>query len=377
VYDLIIIGGGMSGISAGHFFRNRNILLLEKGELLSGATGNNAGYLITGFGEHFYRTARRWGAERATEIQRMHLACHRGMRELSSAVNNCGSFTIGLTEEETSELRLSFEQMKAQGFRVEWIKSASIGLRKGTPALFHADDGLIDSRKFWLGLANEIPCRTNIEVLQVVEEGDSLRVITSSQEFQARLVIYCLNGFSETLLPELKGRIIPVRAQMTQISILEAPPCSEPVIADYGEIYWNFTSDTLRFGGLEYLVPEEETGIATSISQKIEEAQRNWIENNFKISISGKPVKSWCGTMGITVDGFPVVGRIPERKNQYVLAGLCGLGNSYAWICASWLQDWIVNDKYQIPHYFSSDRILNLPRYTGGNWRSLYEAWNH
>lgn len=367
----------MSGISVAYFFRDQSILLLEKGELLSGATGNNAGFLITGFGEHFLRTAQRWGTHRATEIQQIHLSSHRRVRELTNTVEDTGSFTIALTEKEAEELRLSYELMRAQGFPAEWRDEISAGLRQDRPGIFNPEDGLFDSKTFWKELASNLPVKTGTSVTQVLEEADSLLVLTSNGEFRARKVVYCLNAFSSELLPELSGKFIPLRGQMLELEILEDRPCLQPILAQYGDIYWNFTPNTLRFGGLESSIPDEETGIATSYSARILEAQVKWIQDNLQIRHSERPLKTWYGTMAFTLDGFPFVGTLPERRNQYVLAGMCGLGHSYALECASWLFELIVHDKVLIPHYFSSDRILNLPDYTGGDWRTLYEAWNH
>jgi glycine/D-amino acid oxidase-like deaminating enzyme len=165
---------------------------------------------------------------------------------------------------------------------------------------------------------------------------------------------------------------------MVELPLRKEPPCRNPVLCNYGEIYWCFTDKTLRFGGLEYLVPEDEVGIATSLSQKILQSQLQWIEENFEDGlVSPLAMKAWYSTMAYTVDGFPFVGRLPGRPNQYILAGMCGIGHSYVMECASWLRDLILRDVNVIPAYFSSDRMLNLPDYTGGDWRSLYEAWNH
>ena len=348
--------------------------MLEKAEPHSGATGNNAGFLITGFGEHFSKTVRNWGLERAIEIQKTHIASHRMIRELTNTVVDCGSYTIPVTEKERTDLRNSYELMRENGFPVEWLESAPVSLRG--PAIFNPQDGLMDSKRFWMELAAGLPCNKNSEVLNVLDAGNSFRIQTKSQEFSARRIVYCLNAFSGDLLPELKRRIIPLRGQMLEVELISRPPCFQPVIAEYGEVYWNFTEKTLRFGGLEYLCPEEEVGIAAFPSAEVTGVQLSWIRKNLEIEF-GKVLKTWCGTMGFTVDGFPFVGELPGRPNQYVLAGMCGLGHSYAMVGASWLFERIAHDKAAIPAYFSSDRIIILPEYSGGNWRSLYEAWNH
>ena len=367
----------MSGIAVGYFFRGQNILLLEKGDLLAGATGHNAGFLITGFGEHFSRTAQRLGKQRASEIQRIHLASHRRIRELTNKVEDTGSFSIGFTEKEIRELRESYELMLSEGFPVEWRDVILAGLNQDRPGIFNPADGLLDSKAFWTELATNFPVQTQSPVVRVVDEKDSLLVVTSKEEFRARRVVYCLNAFSGELLPELRGKFIPLRGQMLELEIGAERPCVQPVIAQHGDLYWNFTSNSLRLGGLESSIPEEEMGIARSLSKKILAEQLKWIHDNVQVSHSERPLRTWYGTMAFTLDGFPFVGPLPERRNQFVLSGMCGLGHSYALECASWLYELIAADKAVIPNYFSSDRIRNLPDYTGGGWRSLYEAWNH
>ena len=81
-------------------------------------------------------------------------------------------------------------------------------------------------------------------------------------------------------------------------------------------------------------------------------------------------------TMAYTLDGFPFVGALLQ-KNRYILGSLCRMGNSYALKSAYWLYELIANRQNVILSYCSSDRMNTLPAYAGGDWRKLYEAWNH
>lgn len=381
VYDLIIIGGGMSGISVGHFFRNRNILILERDDLLSGASGNNAGFIVSGFGEHFNRSAARWGLQRAVEIQNIHVATHRRIRELAAGFDcdyrSTGSLSVALDEEERNDLQQSGRQMHDQGYFVEWIDQPPAGLVHSMGALFNPADASIDSVRFWRRLADELPVLTQCEVRQVDQRNEIQVVITDRGIFEAEKVVFCLNAFAASLLPELSGRFIPLRGQMLELPLLYEPPTFCPILTDYGDTYWRFREKSLLFGGLEALGLEREVGIATEVSAEITEKQLEWIRSHFGPNlIAAQPVRSWCSTMAFTVDGFPFVGAL-ARSNQYVLSGLCGLGHGYAMESASWLFELIAHDRDLIPAYCSSARIETLPVYTGGNWRKLYEAWNH
>lgn len=383
MFDLIIIGGGMSGISVAHFFRDQNILLLEKGNLLSEASGKNAGFIVSGFGEHFHRTAERWGIELACEIQNIHLANHKRIRELAvrfdCEYNPSGSLSIPNSEKEKQDLFQSYELMLREGYSVEWREEANIGLKETRDGLFNQSDASIDPVKFWSKLAEGLPVQTDCNVHNVTSSNGSVLVETNRGKFQAAKVVYCLNAFSAELISELRGRYVPLRGQIAELYVKGNAPAPCPVITQYGDIYWRFAKGKLIFGGLEGSLPDEEVGIAEDVSTPILENQLNWIRKNFHPNLSdftSKDVSARCSTMAFTVDGFPFVGPL-SQDNCYVLSGLCGLGHGYAMECASWLYELLKNGHNKIPSYISSDRIKTLPVYKGGDWRNLYEAWNH
>src|SRR5262245_4411747 len=379
IYDLIIVGGGMSGISVGHHFRDKSILILEKGNLLSGATGHNAGFIISGFGEHYAKTVARLGRERAGEIQNLHIKNHSSIRELAKdCYKKAGSFTVSYDETEFHNMKRSYELLKEDAFNVDWLDSIDCGLKTASSGICNHDDAIIDSVKFWNSLAANLPVRAQCTVSEIIDDKSSVRLNTAQGKFEAENVVFCLNAFSASLLPELAALYIPLRGQMLQLPLKSKTPTEKPVITNYGEIYWHFSDTHLNFGGLEFRVPEEETGIATEVSKRITDVQLDWIRQfmNPDLFASYTPVRMWCSTMAFTVDGFPFVGAL-DRPRCYVLGGMCGLGHSYALEAARWIHELITTGKNIIPEFCSSDRMKSLTRFAGGNWRSQYETWNH
>jgi glycine/D-amino acid oxidase-like deaminating enzyme len=382
IYDLIIIGGGMSGISVAHHFREKNILILERGTLLSGATGRNAGFIISGFGEHYAKTVSRLGRDTAREIQLIHLSSHKKIAALARNINcyysPTGSLTIPFNDTELEDLQRSYKLLKDDGFNVEWRETVDVGLHKNCAALLNKDDAWIDSLSFWKTIASNIPAKTECEVLQITDGTNSIHVRTNDGSYETENIIFCLNAFSAQLLPELEGLYIPLRGQMVELRINQGTPTLSPVIMNYGDIYWNFWAQTLRLGGFEYSSPAEEVGISNEISSNILNSQVEWIQKSFRNELfsSIQPIRSWCSTMAFTIDGFPFVGKL-QRNRSYVMAGMCGLGHSYVMECAKWLHELITTGHNIIPVYCDSSRIKTLKRFTGGNWRNLYEAWNH
>ena len=284
-----------------------------------------------------------------------------------------------MTKDEQSDLAQSYELLKQEGFSVEWLDPVAIGMKKPCSALLNRSDGSMNPVKFWTRVAEGLPVQSHCEVLSVTHQKDFLAVETTTGNFKARRVVYCLNAFAESLLPVMKGRYIPLRGQIIELPLLGKSPTERPIYAKYGDLYWRFTTNSLIFGGLEDAVPDQEVGIAKEVSTQILDAQVRWIQENFEdhlIEFSPQTWKTRCSTMAFTVDGFPFVGPVAE-KDCYVLSGLCGLGHGYAMECASWLYDLIELGINKIPAYISSDRMNTLPVYTGGDWRNLYEAWNH
>lgn len=400
MYDLIVIGGGMSGISVGHYFRNQNILVLEKGKLLSGATGHNAGFIVSGFGEHFHRTVLRQGLDRAREIQEIHRASHLQIRSLAQNIDcnyrQSGSYAVAGDETERNDLWFSYELLRDQGYAVEWVETPPVGLKELCGSILNRDDGVFDQIRFWSRLAEGLPVRTNCEVLSVHENS----VETTQGFFYGKRIVFCLNAFAAALVPDLNGRYIPLRGQMLETPVEAEIPTDLPVFTRYGDIYWRFLPGKLWFGGLEAAVPEDEVGIAAELSKQIKDSQIEWIKQHFAEQSIGmvrasrpqasrrakgrladgtsapQVTKAWCSTMAFTVDGFPFVGRL-AHPDHYVLSGLCGIGHSYALEGARWLYELIENGRDIIPPYCASDRIKTLPVYTEGNWRTIHEAWNY
>jgi hypothetical protein len=44
---------------------------------------------------------------------------------------------------------------------------------------------------------------------------------------------------------------------------------------------------------------------------------------------------------------------------------------------AHWIHELITTGRNIIPEFCSSDRMKSLPRFSGGDWRSQNETWNH
>src|SRR5450759_2788194 len=68
--DVIVIGGGIAGVSLLHHLRLRGInsVLLERSQLAAGASGRNAGFLLAGVAANYAEAVRVFGHDKAREV---------------------------------------------------------------------------------------------------------------------------------------------------------------------------------------------------------------------------------------------------------------------------------------------------------------------
>src|SRR6202022_4780961 len=68
--DVLVIGGGITGVSLLHHLRLRGIegVLVERAHIAAGASGRNAGFLLAGGADNYAEAVRILGRSQAREI---------------------------------------------------------------------------------------------------------------------------------------------------------------------------------------------------------------------------------------------------------------------------------------------------------------------
>ena len=165
----------------------------------------------------------------------------------------------------------------------------------------------------------------------------------------ARHVVHSTNAHISHLVPGLRGRIFPVRGQMSAQTPGDRFPCQG------NKFSWLFNYDR----GFDYLtqLPEGPMmfggGLARSDGSGVAELGVStdcdlslYIEIHLSGALSalfgrqswghvqGNPIQAmWTGSMGFSTDGFPWVGLLPESATHRRLAGSDGHGAE--WVCAA------------------------------------------
>lgn len=181
------------------------------------------------------------------------------------------------------------------------------------------------------------------------------KVETDRGRVLAKHVIHCTNAHVGHLVPGLRGRIFPVRGQMSA----QIPGDQFPNQAN--DHSWIFNHDR----GFDYLtqLPSGQMMLGGGFAQgELAGAADLGIATDSKLSmliaihlsgalpvffedwgeVTGRPVQAmWTGNMAFTSDGFPWVGRLPDSAT-----GRSGHGNGGEWISAAFggegmVQSWL------------------------------------
>jgi len=170
----------------------------------------------------------------------------------------------------------------------------------------------------------------------------------------ANKIVYCMNAYTSSLLPELEEKFVPFRGQMiaTDIlpkQILQVIPTMS-MSCNNGNDYFRLHGDRLLFGGQRQNVRGNQEGIIYDgeISQTVFKRQRDFLQQHFPF-IAPKFTHAWSGVMCQTPDGMPYVGELPGRKNEFIVAGFNGYGLSHVYASSLIARDIITKSTSVLP----------------------------
>lgn len=203
---------------------------------------------------------------------------------------------------------------------------------------------------------------TTVESIEVNDSSVyKYNIKTNNGAISARHVIHCTNAHAGHLVPGLRGRIFPVRGQMS------AQTPGELFKSQADQHSWLFNYDR----GFDYLtqLPEGqmmfgggfargEGGGLAELGIPTDDEMSVYIDIHLSGALSaifgreswgnvrGKPIQAmWTGNMGFSTDGFPWVGRLPssvtqrpvsnenESGSEWVCAAFNGDGMVHSWLC--------------------------------------------
>ncbi|MEW5960553.1 MAG: FAD-binding oxidoreductase [Chloroflexota bacterium] len=371
--DVAIVGGGYTGLSAARSLASGGaaVAVLDQGQIGGGASAVNGGQAGGGLKLGPQQLFKDYGRELGRELWQASLDAVCYMEQVIEAERiECDYAARGITA-------LAYKPAHFEGMvrRAEWL-ARELGYQKkiipapqirselGSDAYF---GGVVDESwgglhpaKYAYGLAQAAArsgaalCEST-EVRQIGRQvgHNTFRLATNRGELRASEVLLATNGYTNSLLPELRRRVFPVGSYMVTTEPLS--PALQQEISPQGRMfydskwflnYFRLTPDgRLAMGGRNNLSPDlDVVDSARYLGQAIARV--------FPQLRDVPLTHTWSGRLGLTFDLLPHLGRI---EGVYYALGYSGHGVSIGTYlghqAAQWMAGQIARSPFtDIPH---------------------------
>ncbi|MFZ5854037.1 MAG: NAD(P)/FAD-dependent oxidoreductase [Chloroflexota bacterium] len=341
VADVVVIGGGYTGVSAARqlALQGASVTLLEAETLGWGASTRNGGIVHPGYKWGPKTLIARHGEELGRALYRETLEAYDVVKRLiAEEAIDCsfeerGHLELAYAPAHVEELRAAQESLAVAGVASTLVPRERLREEIGTDAYFGAlaveGSGGLHPGRYFAGLA-EAAARAGADLHEGVRarsirpQADGRVVVeTDRGPIIAREVIVGTNGYTDGAMPALRRRIIPIGSYIIVTEVLPEDLANE--LSPRGRMffdtknflfYWRLTPDRrMLFGGRASFRP-------TSVERTAEILHRGLVEVHPQLR-STPIAYAWGGKVGFTVDRMPHVGRLGGVT--YAM-GYCGTG---------------------------------------------------
>jgi glycine/D-amino acid oxidase-like deaminating enzyme len=376
--EILIIGGGITGTSTAFYLAQsgHEIILLERSELASEASGLNAGTLWQigwGASPDLSSTLSMGGLELFKMLQ-FELGYDIEFRQ-------SGALKAIQTEEQLDFLQKEVQHLKSQGYSLEILTTRDA--QSFEPELSSALSGClhyplggsanpVKTTQAFASAAQQRGARilTNHEVstIEYLDNG-TYKIVTNKGIFQTKTLVLAAGPWCRSIgsMLGLHIPVFPVRGQMwstgpVSTRLFHALGAAESTLYWHRNPYSNQDTplelthrDNVRltrhlygrqtrdgeiiFGGdrqLSNSKTPEEAGI---------EVNRNHVIEIFPFLRQFPIKRTWAGLMPFTQNLEPIIGKIPQHENLYIVTGLSSSGFEQGPMSGKLLAEYIHNGK--------------------------------
>ncbi len=357
--EVIIIGGGIAGTSAAFHLaeHGREVLLLERGDIASEASGVNAGG-VGAYGWGHVPNLEAWLTMGSLQIfKRIQLELGHDIEFRAS-----GTLQVIQTDRQYEFAREQVLGMKARGYTVDLLtveeaRALEPGLNPDLKGAMHLPlRGQADPQKTTRAFASAAESHgaqvlTGREVTDIARSpGGGFTVDCPDGPYRARQLVIAAGAWCRPLgaMLGLDIPIEPVRGQMWAteplpprvfhtLSTFESPldwsntpryANAPPELTHHGDrrITRHLYGRQNRDGEIVFGGDRQMAGYDYSVDAAGVESNFGHVSEVLPFVASHCVARTWAGLMPFSLDGRPVIGAIPQVEGLYIVSGLASSG---------------------------------------------------
>ena len=343
--DLLVIGSGYTGLNAAIQAARNGIetLVIDEGELGGGCSTKNGGQISTSIKPSLSSLSKKYGFEKASAIRSEGLNALNWIDDFVQTENldcdfdRCGRFHGAHTAKHFKQMRQSIGDLEQENISAYAISKENVHSELGTDfyhgGLVYPDNASLHPAKYHrelirLAIASGCTLVSQCRATKISQSNQQFVVTTSKGKILADKLAIATNGYTSTLTPWLRRRIIPIGSYIIATQTLDPDLMNElfptnRMITDSRKVvyYYRPSPDRTRilFGGR---VSAQETDPSIS-GPKLRDDLVRLFPQLSKTQIS----HSWTGTVAYSFDELAHTGK---QDNMYYSMSYCGSGVSMA-----------------------------------------------
>lgn len=366
--DLCIVGAGIIGAGTAYWAAQQGLrgVVVEAREAALGASGRNAGFVLSGIAGSYFAAVQKYGREAAHSLWALSIENRTLMLELAQRLDiptlPCGSLLLAESEEEGAELARSVALLKEDGFPGTFSPTDPLN-RHFVAGLFRDGDGVLQPAALTRAILHStgFGLVAGSPVTHFEETAEGVVIHSERATIRARWLILATNAWSAQVHPYFAGKVVPMRGQ---IYVTEPAPLifDTAGYSHYGFWYFRQIPEPTMPGYGRWLVggarhlhfASENNNPSEAIHAPVQDDLEAWTRHHFPEFAEVPVSHRWAGMMGFTADGLPLVGRLPGQQRVAFSVGFNGHGMGLGIMVARRAVDLLLHDAS--PGLFDAER---------------------